>query len=233
MDFLPSQEFRRCVDRYNGNYKLQRFSCWDQFLCMAFAQLTYRESLRDIEACLRSAGTKLYHMGIRSRVARNTLANANQVRDWRIYADFGQILIAIARQLYIGDSFAIDRLCTGFDDGRFVLIAVPMGQVPQARQRNQNPHGAGPARQHSFGCPGNPRQSSRPLSSPSTRLRTRFVLHHGPRLSGFRTAARNQSGRRILRYEPRVISFSTGSTRWMSTNRVAYAAIRSLPSAAS
>ena len=108
MDFLPAQEFRRCVDRYNGNYKLQRFSCWDQFLCMAFAQLTYRESLRDIEACLRSAGPKLYHMGIRSRVARNTLANANQVRDWRIYADFGQTLIAIARQLYVGDSFAVD-----------------------------------------------------------------------------------------------------------------------------
>src|SRR5262245_5759643 len=108
MDFLPSQEFRRCVDRYNGNYKLQRFSCWDQFLCMAFAQLTYRESLRDIEACLRSAGTKLYHMGIRSRVARNTLANANQVRDWRIYADFGQTLIAIARQLYVGEAFAVD-----------------------------------------------------------------------------------------------------------------------------
>jgi hypothetical protein len=108
MDFLPSHEFRRCVDRYNGNYKLQRFSCWDQFLCMAFAQLTYRESLRDIEACLRCAGTKLYHMGIRSRVARNTLANANQVRDWRIYADFGQTLIGIARQLYVGDSFAVD-----------------------------------------------------------------------------------------------------------------------------
>ena len=108
MDFLPSQEFRRCVDRYNGNYKLQRFSCWDQFLCMAFAQLTYRESLRDIEACLRSAGTKLYHMGIRGGVARNTLANANQVRDWRIHADFAQTLIGIARKLYIGDSFGVE-----------------------------------------------------------------------------------------------------------------------------
>jgi hypothetical protein len=108
MDFLPSHEFRRCVDRYNGNYKLKHFSCWDQFLCMAFAQLTYRESLRDIEACLRSAGTKLYHMGIRSRVARNTLANANQVRDWRIYADFAQALISIARHLYIDDSFGIE-----------------------------------------------------------------------------------------------------------------------------
>ncbi len=108
MDFLPPQDFRRCVDRYRGNYKLQRFSCWDQFLCMAFAQLTYRESLRDIEACLRSAGTKIYHMGIRSRVSRNTLANANQVRDWRIYADFAQTLISTARELYVGDSFGID-----------------------------------------------------------------------------------------------------------------------------
>ena len=108
MDFLPRQNFRRCVDRYRGNYKLQRFSCWDQFLCMAFAQLTYRESLRDIEACLRSAGTKLYHMGIRSRVSRNTLANANQVRDWRIYADFAQTLISMARELYVGDSFGVD-----------------------------------------------------------------------------------------------------------------------------
>jgi hypothetical protein len=108
MDFLPRQDFRRCVDRYRGNYKLQRFPCWDQFLCMAFAQLTYRESLRDIEACLRSAGTKLYHMGIRSRVSRNTLANANQVRDWRIYADFAQTLISMARELYVGDSFGID-----------------------------------------------------------------------------------------------------------------------------
>jgi hypothetical protein len=108
MDFLPSHDFRRCVDRYNGNYKLQTFSCWDQFLCMAFAQLTYRESLRDIEACLRSAGTKLYHMGIRSRVSRNTLANANQVRDWRIYADFAQVLISTARRLYIDDSFGVE-----------------------------------------------------------------------------------------------------------------------------
>jgi hypothetical protein len=108
MDFLPAQEFRRCVDRYDGNHKVQSFSCWDQFLCMAFAQLTYRESLRDIEACLRSAGTKLYHLGIRGRVSRNTLANANQVRDWRIYADFAQILITTARELYVGDRFGVD-----------------------------------------------------------------------------------------------------------------------------
>jgi len=108
MDFLPSHEFHRCVDRHKGTYKLKQFSCWDQFLCMAFAQLTYRESLRDIEACLRSAGSKLYHMGIRSRVSRNTLANANQVRDWQIYADFAQVLIRTARELYINDSFGVE-----------------------------------------------------------------------------------------------------------------------------
>ena len=106
MDFVPVHDFRQCVKRYNGNYKIKSFSCWDQFLCMAFAQLTYRESLRDIQACLRAAHTKLYHLGIRGKVSRNTLANANQVRDWRIYADFAQILIAKARRLYTGESFA-------------------------------------------------------------------------------------------------------------------------------
>lgn len=108
MDFLPTHEFRSCVERYNGNYKIKSFSCWDQYLCMAFAQLTYRESLRDIQACLRSANQKLYHMGIRGKVSRNTLAHANQVRDWRIYADFAHVLIGRARQLYAGDAFGIE-----------------------------------------------------------------------------------------------------------------------------
>ena len=108
MDFLPVYEFRKCVERYNGNRKLKSFSCWDQFLCMAFAQLTYRESLRDIEACLRSAGRKLYHLGIRGGISRNNLAHANQVRDWRIYADFAQVLIVTARQLYQGDKFSVE-----------------------------------------------------------------------------------------------------------------------------
>ncbi len=96
MDFLPEYEFRKCVEKYQGHYKIKSFSCWDQFLCLAFAQLTYRESLRDMEACLRVAQPKLYHMGFRGQVSRNTLANANQVRDWRIYADFAQVLIHIA-----------------------------------------------------------------------------------------------------------------------------------------
>jgi hypothetical protein len=107
MDFLPSLEFRQCVERYKGDHKLQSFSCWDQFLCLAFAQLTYRESLRDIEACLRAQQSKLYHMGIRGRVSRNTLANANSVRDWRIYADFAHLLISRARELYLNDDFGL------------------------------------------------------------------------------------------------------------------------------
>jgi len=108
MEFIPLYEFRQCVNRYKGNYKIKSFSCWDQFLCMAFAQLTYRESLRDIQACLRSAQRKLYHMGIRGNVSRNTLAHANQVRDWRVYADFAQILITRARSLYANDSFGVE-----------------------------------------------------------------------------------------------------------------------------
>jgi hypothetical protein len=107
MDFIPTYEFHQCVNRYNGNYKVKNFTCWEQFLCMAFAQLTYRESLRDIQACLRAANKKLYHMGIRSKVSRNTLANANQVRDWRIYADFAQVLIKEARRLYANEDFAV------------------------------------------------------------------------------------------------------------------------------
>jgi len=108
MDFLPQYEFRVCVERYLGNYKVQRFTCRDQFLCMAFAQLTFRESLRDIEACLRMAHPKLYHMGIRGKVSRNTLAHANQVRHWRIYADFAQVLIGQARPLYAKENFGVD-----------------------------------------------------------------------------------------------------------------------------
>ena len=108
MDHMPLTTFRRCVARYNGERKVQHFSCLDQFLCMAFAQLTFRESLRDIEVCLRAQSSKLYHLGIRSAVARNTLANANAVRDWRIYADFAQSLIGIARPLYAQESFGVD-----------------------------------------------------------------------------------------------------------------------------
>lgn len=108
MEHLPLHVFHQCVDRYNGNFKVKEFTCLDQYLCMAFAQLTYRESLRDIEACLRAQKNKLYHMGIRSAVYRNTLANANKVRDWRIYADLAQSMIQTARKLYLNDDFALE-----------------------------------------------------------------------------------------------------------------------------
>ena len=109
MDFLPpAYQFRLCVKRYQGNYKIKTFSCWEQFLTLAFAQLTYRESLRDIEACLRAQPSKLYHIGIGSLISRNTLAHANAVRDWRIYADFAQVLIRIARDLYRDEPFGLE-----------------------------------------------------------------------------------------------------------------------------
>src|SRR6184192_3908560 len=108
VDFLPTYQFQICVDRYQGNRYVKDFSCWDQFLCLAFAQLTYRESLRDIEACLRAQQPKLYHMGFRGQVSRNTLAHANEHRDWRIYADFAQVLIAAARDLYRDEPFGVE-----------------------------------------------------------------------------------------------------------------------------
>jgi len=117
MHLLPLAEFRRCVDRYHGDYKVQSFSCLDQFLSLAFAQLTYRESLRDIETCLRAHQSQLYHMGFRGAVSRNTLANANQQRDWRIYADFARLLIAQARVLYQHEPFGVelDQTVYAFD----------------------------------------------------------------------------------------------------------------------
>ena len=108
MDHLPLRRFHTCVARYKGDYKVQNFKCLDQFLCMAFAQLTYRESLRDIQVCLRAMQPKLYHMGIRARISKSTLADANENRDWRIYADFAQVLIARAKELYINDDFGIE-----------------------------------------------------------------------------------------------------------------------------
>jgi hypothetical protein len=108
IEHLPHKEFQKCVTRYGGSSYVKSFSCWDQFLSMAFAQLTYRESLRDIEACLRSMQSKLYHMGFRSKISRSTLADANESRDWRIYADFAQVLVGIARPLYADDPLGVE-----------------------------------------------------------------------------------------------------------------------------
>ena len=108
IDFLPKKKFSQCVNRYSGNHRIRSFTCYNQFLCMAFAQLAYRESLRDIECCLRAMQEKLYHIGIRGKVSRSTLADANEVRDWRIYSDFAQILIHEARGLYVEDDFGLE-----------------------------------------------------------------------------------------------------------------------------
>ncbi len=108
MDFLPLHRFRPCVERYGGNYKVQSFTCLDPFLCLAFAQLTFRESLRDIEACLRAQQPKLYHMGFRGPISRSNLAYANEHRDWRIFAEFAQVLIGMARDLYRDEPFGVD-----------------------------------------------------------------------------------------------------------------------------
>jgi len=137
MDFIPAHEFRRCVERYQGNYKVASFSCWDQFLCMAFAQLTYRESLRDIETCLRALGPRLYHAGIRGAVSRSTLADANELRDWRIYADLAQVLIAMARSLYAHESFGVELQQTAYALD-CTTIDLCLSLFPWARYRTQN-----------------------------------------------------------------------------------------------
>jgi hypothetical protein len=132
IDFLPSHEFRKCVDRYGGNYRTRRFSCWDQFLCMAFAQLTYRESLRSLVASLGSVPERLYHMGIRGHVSRSTLSDANDGRDWRIYADFAQVLIRQARHLYANDGLGatLDAVVYALDS---TTIDLCMTLFPWAR----------------------------------------------------------------------------------------------------
>jgi hypothetical protein len=136
LGFLPDREFRRCVARYNGDRRHRGFSCWDQFLCMAFAQLTYREGLRDIEACLRSSPDRLYHLGIRGKVSRSTLADANEQHDWRIFADFAQVLIRRARALYAGDSFGVELDQTAYAlDSTTVDLCLAM--FPWARFRER------------------------------------------------------------------------------------------------
>jgi Domain of unknown function (DUF4372)/Transposase DDE domain len=135
MEHLPIHEFRKCVQRYGGNYRVRSFSCWDQFLCMAFAQLTFRESLRDIVACLRSQDRRLYHLGIRGTVSRSTLADANESRDWRIYADFAAVLIAEARLLYGHEDLGLDLAHTVYALDS-TIIDLCMTLFPWARYKS-------------------------------------------------------------------------------------------------
>jgi hypothetical protein len=137
MAHVSQSTFQRCVARYDGEYKTSRFSCWDQYLCMAFAQLTYRESLRDIEACLRAVQPKLYHLGIRGRVARSTIADANETRDWRIYSDFAQGLIRTARALYVDEPLAVDLADTVYALDA-TIIDLCLSVFPWARYRRHD-----------------------------------------------------------------------------------------------
>ena len=139
LDFLPRHDFNRCVQRYQGNYRVHDFSCLDQFLCLAFAQLTGRESLRDIETCLRAVPAKLYHCGFRGTIARSTLADANENRDWRIYADFAQGLIRHARQLYAAEDFGVDLVQTAYALDT-TTIDLCLSLFPWARYQQE--HGA-------------------------------------------------------------------------------------------
>ena len=136
MGLLPLPEFRGCVERYRGDYKIQHFSCLDQFFSLAFAQLTYRESLRDIEACLRAQQPKLYHMGFRGRVSRNNLAHANEHRDWRIFADFAHLLIATARDLYRDEPFGVELAQTVYAlDSTTIDLCLSLFPWAQFRRR--------------------------------------------------------------------------------------------------
>src|ERR1022692_5240572 len=152
---LPHQEFQKCVARYDDHPQPRKLSYWDQYLAMAFAQLTYRESLRDIEACLRSVTGKLYHLGFRGTVARSTLADANETRDWRIFAEFAHVLIKIARPLSADEPLGVDLdqslyepVCFGLDHHRPVPGTFSVGEIPEAQGRREDAHPAGPARQY-------------------------------------------------------------------------------------
>jgi len=136
LDFLPRHEFNKCVHRYQGNYRARNFSCLDQFLCLAFAQLTGRESLRDIETCLRAMQPKLYHCGFRGYIARSTLADANETRDWHIYADFAQVLIRRARQLYAAEGFGVELAQTAYALDT-TTIELCLALFPWARYKRQ------------------------------------------------------------------------------------------------
>jgi len=191
MALLPLKHFHRCVERYNGDHKVQSFSCLDQFLTLAFAQLTYRESLRDIESCLRAVQPRLYHMGFRcSRISRNTLAHANEHRDWRIYADFAQVLIAEARALYSGEELDIvldQSVCAGFHGDRSMPLFVSVGSSSTLQSWCQSSYAAGYAGQYSrlpaYHGSSHQRRKRTGSSAPGGRRH----LRHGPWIRPFQT----------------------------------------------
>ena len=203
MEHLPAKVFRRCVQRYRGDRRIQSFTCLDQFLCLAFAQLTHRESLRGIEVCLRAHREKLYHMGIRGGMARNTLANANRKRDWRIHADFAQALIRIARPLYAEEDLGLelDNTVYAFDSSTVDLC---LSVFPWALFRSTKSG----VKLHTLldlrgNIPAFIHVSEAKLHDVNVLdllvPRTRRVLHHGPRVCGLRTSVPTAPPGRVLR----------------------------------
>jgi len=210
MGFLPLHEFRKCVRKYRGDYRVRKFSCLDQFFCLAFAQLTYRESLRDIVSCLRTMESRLYHMGFRGRISRNNLANANESRDWRIYADFAQVLIGEARRLYRDEDIGLELENTiyAFDSTTIDLlpVAFPLGTIPEMQGRHQAPHASRPEGIDTNDYPYYRRKNSRCPSPRRSLFRARFLLYPGPRISGLLSTLHPSSASSFFRHSGQVKS---------------------------
>ena len=233
MDFLPRREFNACVERYRGNRRRRGFSCRDQFLCLAFAQLTYRESLRDIETCLRALEPKLYHAGFRGKVSRSTLADANRAHDWRIYADFAQVLIRRARKLYASEPLAVELEANGLrprlDDHRLVSELVSVGQVSPSQGSGQAAHADRSARQHSLFYPHFPRENARCERARPIADRAGRVLRDGSRLRRFpATVSLHARRRRSSSLAANGTSTARAARVARSTRRPDCAAIRRL-----
>src|ERR1039458_1713862 len=207
MRHLPLTTFRRCVARYAGEHKVKSFSCLDQYFCMAFAQLTYRESLRDIESSLRAQSAKLYHLGIRGNVSRNTLANANATRDWRIYTSFAERLIGIARARgTVRRGSGRDGLRARRHDDRFVFVGLPMGTVPVGEGCRQAAHAARSAWQYSELYSHLRRQDARCQRARLALARAGSLLRDGSRLPRLRAAVSPARGWQLLRHARQVRS---------------------------
>ena len=219
VEHIPLLAFHRSVNRYRRNYKIKDFTCLDQYLCIAFAQLTYRESLRDIESCLRSQRSKLYHMGIRGIVSRNTLANANKVRDWRIYADFAHCLIQKARVLYLAEDFGVqlDQTVYALDATTIdlCLSVFPWVHFRQTKAAVKLHTFTGSSRQHSNVHSYKRWQATRCKYPGFSCYRARSVLHNGPRISGFCQTVYVAFEQGILRH-PGQVQFQISQTAFPS-----------------
>ena len=208
MDFLPWKTFHRIVARHDGDRYVKSMTCAEQFRVMAFAQLTYRESLRDIEVCLSAQSAKLYHMGFRQEIKRSTLADANEARDWRVHAAFAQHLIAQARKLYLGDSlgFELENTAYALDSTTIdlCLAVFPWPPVPHDQGGGEDAHTARSARQHPDLHPHFRRQVARRQCARRSGAGSRGDLRHGSWLPGLRATSYDASGGRLLCYSRQV-----------------------------